>query len=229
MATNLDTGQCQRCGANLRLEDLYCANCGAPVPEQRPRSAAGKQDTAGPGPARRGRGAAPWSEPEPWAARQSWQERTSVPEPTWWEEPPSQRVSTRSGGNSLAAPPVPDSSRLWAAAAPLGIIAGAILSAGLLSFVIPLLVWQLRKGSDEFASDYGRESLNAMLSLVVYALIGVVIAIPLAIVTLGLGLIVLAFAAGVVGLVFLISLVMATIRALNCQPFRYPLMIRFFR
>ncbi len=229
MATNLDTGQCQRCGANLRLEDLYCANCGAPVPEQRPRSVAGKRDTAGPGPARRGRGAAPWSEPEPWAERPTWQERTSVPEPTWWEEPPSQRVPNRYGGSSLAASPVSDSSRLWAAAAPLGIIAGAILSAGLLSFVIPLLVWQLRKGSDEFASDYGRESLNAMLSLVVYALIGVVIAIPLAIVTLGVGLIVLAFAAGVVGLVFLVSLVMATIRALNSQPFRYPLMIRFFR
>ena len=232
MTTNLDTGQCQRCGANLRIEDLYCANCGAPVPEQSPRSSrAGHDARTTTGPARRSRGGAPWSEPEPWSERPSWQERTTVPEPTWWEEPPSQRAprSYGYGGSSLATPPVSDGSRLWAAAAPLGIVAGAVFSAGLLSFVIPLIIWQVRKGTDEFASAYGRESLNAMLSLVVYALIAVVIAIPLTIVTLGLGLIVMAFVAGVVGLVFLVSLVMATIRALNSQPFRYPLMIRFFR
>ncbi len=234
MTTSLDTEQCQRCGANLRLEDLYCANCGAPVPEYRPRSTpeprAAKPDGR---PVRRNRGAAPWSEPDAWTERPSWQERTSVPEPTWWEEPPSQRTLGRygrtSGGTDLATPPISDGSRLWAAAAPLGIIAGAVLSAGLLSFVIPLIIWQVRKGTDEFASGYGRESLNAMLSLVVYALIGLVIAIPLTIITLGLGLIVMAFAAGVVALVFLISLVLATIRALNSQPFRYPLMIRFFK
>lgn len=226
MATNLDTGRCQRCSANLRLEDLYCANCGAPVPEPSPRTATGKDDVTGSGSVRRGQPPAPWSEPEPWRGEGS---RT---DPAWWDEPPSQRTPKRySQGGFLPTAPrtVSDTSRLWAAAAPLGIIAGAIFSAGLLSFVIPLIVWQVRKGSDDFASGYGRESLNAMLSLVVYTLVALVIAIPLTIVTLGLGLIVLAFAAGVVGLVFLVSLVIATIRALNSQPFRYPLMIRFFR
>lgn len=225
MAINLDTEQCQRCGANLRIEDLYCANCGAPVPEHSPRSATGKRDGVSGvhGGARRARPAAPWSEPAPW------QDPAVGPDPAWWEEPPSQRRPRPYSGGNLASRPVSDTSRLWAAAAPLGIVAGAIFSAGLLSFAIPLLVWQVRKGNDPFAADYGRESLNAMLSLVVYGLVGLLVAVPLAIVTLGVGLILLAFAAGVVGLVFLVSLVIATIRALNSQPFRYPLMIRFFR
>ena len=226
MVTKLDTGQCQRCGASLRLEDLYCANCGAPVPEPSPRSSRVVRDTiATDGSTHRSPSGAPWTE------RPSRQERSTVPEPTWWEEPPSQRVPREYGQDrsSLTTPPVSDNSRLWAAAAPLGIVAGAVFSAGLLSFAIPLIIWQVRKGSDEFASAYGRESFNAMLSLAVYVLVAAVIAIPLTIVTLGLGLIVMAFVAGVVGLVFLVSLVMATIRALNSQPFRYPLMIRFFR
>lgn len=225
MAINLDTEQCQRCGAKLRIEDLYCANCGAPVPDQVPRSPAGKRDV-GPtdlGARRRSRPAAPWSEPTPW------QDSSAGQEPTWWEEPPSQRVLSRSESRDLATQPVSSTSRLWAAAAPLGIVAGAILSAGLLSFAIPLIIWQVRKGTDEFASDYGRESFNAMLSLVVYGLVALVIAIPIAVVTLGVGLLLLAFAAGVIGLVFVVSLVIATIRALNSQPFRYPLTIRFFR
>ena len=224
MATNLDNGRCQRCSASLRLEDLYCANCGAPVPEPGPRASTAKGDPAG---LRRGRAASPWSEPEPW------RDEGSRADPTWWEEPPSQRTPKRySQGGFLPTStdqPITDTSRLWAAAAPLGIIAGAVFSAGLLSFIIPLIIWQVRKGSDDFASGYGRESFNAMLSLVVYTLVAVVIAIPLAVVTLGVGLIALVGAAGVVGIVFLVSLVIATIRALNSQPFRYPLMIRFFR
>ncbi len=214
-AMKIDTQHCQHCNARLRIEDLFCANCGSPVPEQGPRS------TRSPG----GRRAAPWSEhavsSDPWSGAKT--------DPTWWEEPLSQRTPASYRSGDLQPAEVSPSSRLWAAAAPLGVILGGFMSAGLLSFVVPLMIWQLRKGTDPLAADHGREATNAILSLFVYALIAVIIAIPVTLVTLGIGLVVMLFAAGVVGVVFLVSLVLATIRALNNQPFRYPLMIRFFR
>lgn len=234
MSTALDRGICRSCGAPLRLEDLFCANCGAAVPDVEPRPRRRRVDVT---PAAR-----PWGEPgswgdpapgpdaPPWGDQRGWGDRAATPTPTWWAEPPSGRAPARYDSPYPATPvPVSDGSRFWAAAAPLGIVAGAIFSAGLLSFVIPLLVWQLRKGTDEFAAASGRESLNAMLSLVVYGLVGVVAAIPVTLATFGIGLIVMAFVAGVIGLVFLVSVLVAIVRALNSQPFRYPLMIRFFR
>ncbi|HEV2529601.1 MAG TPA: DUF4870 domain-containing protein [Thermomicrobiales bacterium] len=212
-AMKVDTQYCQHCGASLRIEDLFCANCGSPVPEHSPRS--GRDGT--------GRRAAPWSEPDAWAPAGGKQD------PTWWEEPLSQRSPIRYPSSELVQPEVSTASRLWAATAPMGIILGAFMSAGLLSFVVPLMIWQLRKGTDPFAAEHGREATNAVLSLFVYAIIGVIIAIPVTLVTLGVGLLVMFFAAGVIGLVFLVSLIVATIRALNSQPFRYPLMIRFFK
>ena len=212
-AMKLDTQHCQHCGARLRIEDLFCANCGSPVPEVGPRASRT-------GSRRR---------PAPWDESGAWDAPVGKQDPTWWEEPLSQRIPARSRSDALVQPEISTSSRLWAATAPMGIILGALMSAGLLSFVVPLLIWQLRKGTDPFAAEHGREAINAVLSLFTYAVIGVIIAIPVTLVTLGVGLLVMFFAAGVIGLVFLISLIVATIRALNSQPFRYPLMIRFFR
>lgn len=226
MVAKLDTEQCQRCGALLRLEDLYCANCGAPVPEPaasgRPRS---EQDSDGYGRRR----AAPWAEradpghePGP-----SWYASGPGSDPTWWEQPLSQRP-VRSYSAQPAYPRT-GSSRWWAAAAPLGIIAGALFSAGILSFVIPLLVWQIQRGKDDFAATYGRETFNALLSLVCYVIVAAITAVPLAILTVGIWIPII-LVAGIGGvLIFGLSLIIAAVRALNEQPFRYPLTIRFFR
>ena len=225
MVAKLDTEQCQRCGAPLRIEDLYCANCGAPVPEQ---SVSGPSRSGyGSGGSRRR--TAPWSErvdrrDEP---DTPWYAPGPGSDPTWWEQPLSQRPMR--SYSAQPAYPRTGSSRWWAAAAPLGIIAGAIFSAGILSFVIPLLVWQIQRGKDDFAATYGRETFNALLSLICYVIAAAITAVPLAILTLGIWVPIL-LVVGLGGvLVFGLSLVVAAVRALNEQPFRYPLTIRFFR
>ena len=226
MVAKIDTEQCQRCGAPLRLEDLYCANCGAPVPEH---AAAGRSRTGYEDDGPRRRRAAPWAErtdpghaPDP-----SWYASGPGSDPTWWEQPLSQRPRRSPAPQPAFAHS--GASRWWAAAAPLGIIAGAIFSAGILSFVIPLLVWQIQRGKDDFAATYGRETFNALLSLVCYVIVAAITAVPLAILTLGIWVpIILVVGIGGV-LVFGASLIVAAVRALNEQPFRYPLTIRFFR
>lgn len=218
----LDTEHCQRCGAPLRLEDLYCSNCGAPVPE--PSSRAAASSAAGP----RRRRSTPWAERiDDWdpKAGQGQASRPTYADPTWWEEPLSQRPM-RSYSTPSRLPP---DSRWWAAAAPLSVIVGALFSAGVLSLVCPILIWQIRKDRDEFSAAFGRETLNALLSFVLYIFVALITAIPLAILTIGIW-IPLLILVGIAGFAtFAISMILATVRALNEQPFRFPLTIRFFR
>ena len=88
-----------------------------------------------------------------------------------------------------------------------------------LAFVVPLVLWLVKRGESPFLDDHGREALNFHISLVVYILLS----IPL-ILALGFGLLLLCVA---IPLWSLILPGVAAYAASKGEYYRYPATIRF--
>mgnify|MGYP001409371851 CR=1 FL=1 len=85
--------------------------------------------------------------------------------------------------------------------------------------LVPLVMWLIKKDESEYLDDHGREALNFELSLLLYALL----LIPVAILTLGLGaLLYIPWAA-----LGLIGPIVGSVAANKGRYFRYPATIRF--
>jgi uncharacterized Tic20 family protein len=111
----------------------------------------------------------------------------------------------------------PADERTWATLAHL---AGLVVPFGW------LIIFLIYKDRSAFVRRHAAEASNFHLSLWIYEMVLLVIGIPLAIVTFGIGLIViipLLIVGGVGALVFAILAAMAANRG---QDFRYPLTIR---
>ncbi len=122
--------------------------------------------------------------------------------------PPPQGLAHPSG--------LPNEVRNWALAAHLSAFLGAWVA---LAFLGPLVVWLVKREDHPFVEMHAREALNFNLSVLLYFIVGVVLAFVL------IGFLLLA-ALGVIWLVFTI---IAAVRASNGEPYRYPLTIRLVR
>lgn len=105
-------------------------------------------------------------------------------------------------------PPNSDS-KGWAAAAHLVPLVG-------LSFIAPLVIWLIKKDEDAFVEYHAREALNFQISLLIYAIIGVVTIIII------IGIFILV-AVAIGGLVLMI---IGGVKAASGDMFRYPLTLR---
>jgi uncharacterized protein len=142
------------------------------------------------------------------------------------------------GANAPPPPPpvrphpsgVPSESRGWAIGAHLSGLAIGLLTGATLSFLGPLVIWLMRKDEDVYVDHHAKEALNFHLTVLVALIGSVILAIPaiiIGILTLGVGLVLLA---GVVvgAIVFwLIVPILAAVKASNGEGYRYPLTIRF--
>ena len=114
--------------------------------------------------------------------------------------------------------------RTWALVAQIGTLVAAYVALGFLAPLIVLLV----KGDDSpFVRRHAVESLNFQISLLIYSLVGGVLGFLFAVLTVGLGLIVLVPLVIVLAIVVLALIIIATVRASNGEDYRYPLTIRF--
>lgn len=84
----------------------------------------------------------------------------------------------------------------------------------------PLIVWLIKKDEMAYVNDQGKESLNFQISMSIYALI----CIPLVCLA-GLG----AILAGIVAIVDLVFIIIASIESNKGKPYRYPLTIRLIK
>ena len=99
--------------------------------------------------------------------------------------------------------------------------------AGLCAFVLPfvgnvvgpLILWQIKKDEYPFVGEQGKEAVNFQISMTIYGLISVV----LSFVCIGF------FLLAAVGVVDLVFLLIAAVKANNGQHYRYPLTIRFIK
>ena len=134
-----------------------------------------------------------------------------------------------------------DSGRGLAASAHIAAVVAALLtswSAGVAGALAALVVWLLVRDSSRFAAEHAKEALNFNLSMVFYALAGVALTVLLlgaTLFTLGIGIIVtlpagiaLLAIAGMIATMWLVCSVIAAIKALNGETYRYPLTIRLF-
>lgn len=112
--------------------------------------------------------------------------------------------------------------RRLAALAHAGGPLGLLLSAGLLGFVIPLAVWIAKRDTSSFVEDQGREALNFQITLLLLHVAGWLFVL----LTLGLGFLVVLPAFLVLWVVELVLGILAAVRALDGERYRYPLALR---
>lgn len=111
---------------------------------------------------------------------------------------------------------LPNEVRNWALAAHLSAFLGAWVA---LAFLGPLVVWLVKRDDHPFVETHAREALNFNLTVLLYFVVGVVLAFVL------IGFLLLA----ALGVMWLVFTTIAAVRASNGQPYRYPLTIRLVR
>jgi uncharacterized Tic20 family protein len=112
--------------------------------------------------------------------------------------------------------------RTWAMFAHLSGPIGTLASAGLLGFLVPLVVYLARRHDSEFASDQAREALNWQITLALLH-IGGVLAILL---TIGIGALIVLPLFFVLWILELVLGVVAGLQAYEGHRYRYPFALR---
>ncbi|WP_306643828.1 DUF4870 domain-containing protein [Sanyastnella coralliicola] len=85
------------------------------------------------------------------------------------------------------------------------------------AWIVPLVIWLVKKDESDFIARHAKESLNFQISVMIY----MVVCIILAVIVIG---VFLAIALGIAAFVFVI---LATIAASGGKDYKYPMTIRF--
>ena len=107
----------------------------------------------------------------------------------------------------------PDERNLALIAHP-GTLAGYFVGFG--HILVPLVIWLLKKDESEFVRENALESLNFQISMTIWAMISGVLTFVL----IGIPMLF------VLGIVAIVCIILATIKASNGETYRYPLTIR---
>ena len=110
--------------------------------------------------------------------------------------------------------------RMWAMFCHLGGLAGLVpIIPAFGSIIVPLVIWQIKKNEFPFVDEQGKEAVNFQISMLIYS----IICIPLVFICIG---VILLVAIGIIDIVFLL---IAAIKANNGEHYRYPICIRFIK
>jgi uncharacterized protein len=113
--------------------------------------------------------------------------------------------------------PLTNDDRLWAMLCHLGGFAFFIIPV-VGAFLVPLVIWIVKKNESVYVDVHGREALNFQLSCLIY---GVICGL-LTLVIIGI------FLAMLLGLFWVVMIIVASIKSYDGHMYRYPLTIRFF-
>ncbi len=124
---------------------------------------------------------------------------------------------------NVQSPPPPvqglnDEARKWAMLTHLSALVG-LLGNGIGFLLAPLILWLVKKDSDPFIDDQGKEAVNFQLTMFIAALIAIVLSFVL----IGIPLLI------VIGLMAVIFPIIAAVKANEGEYYRYPLTIRFIK
>ena len=105
--------------------------------------------------------------------------------------------------------------RTWALASHIGCVVGAMVA---MAFLVPLIIMLVKGNESAFVRAHAVESLNFQLSMLIWGIVGGIL-----ILAAGLGFLVLA----VLAVVWIVTVILATMRASEGTTYRYPITIRF--
>lgn len=99
----------------------------------------------------------------------------------------------------------------------LSLLAHLVIS--VFAIAIPIIMWQVKKEESSFLDDHGREALNFQITLVIYT----ICLVPIAVCTLGVGAVL------ILGIYILaiIGMIQASTAANRGEFYRYPMTMRF--
>jgi uncharacterized protein len=134
---------------------------------------------------------------------------------------------------STAPPPPPagpsDEEKRWALFAHLSTLVGGLLTSGWLFslgfFIGPLIIWLVKKDSMPFVADQAKEALNFGITVTLACFV----LMMLTIMTLGIGALVTVPTLLVIGIVALVLVIIATVKASEGVAYRYPVAIRLVK
>jgi len=115
--------------------------------------------------------------------------------------------------------------RMWAMFCHLAGLAGLLpILPAIGSVITPLIIWQIKKDDYPFVDEQGKEAVNFQISMILYGLIG-----SIACLITCVGAVLIPVVVCVVGIVDLVFLLIAAVKANNGEHYRYPLTIRFIK
>ena len=117
----------------------------------------------------------------------------------------------------------PDDERTWAGAAHWSALVGAAVA---LAFLGPLVVLMAKGNQSPWVRRNAVESLNFQLSMLIYGFVGTILGVVVAVVTLGIGLLLLVPLALAFAAVWIVCTIIAAVKANSGEEYRYPLTIR---
>jgi uncharacterized Tic20 family protein len=132
------------------------------------------------------------------------------------------RTTTGPDDSYIETEPTSDE-KTWAMLAHLSGFLGYLVVIPFASIIGPLVVWLLKKDASTFVDEHGKESINFQITMsifyaitwvLLFSIIFTLIAIPLF---------------GLLGVWIVVLVIVAAIKAVNGEDFRYPLTIRLLR
>lgn len=116
--------------------------------------------------------------------------------------------------------------RTYATLLHLSLIAHMVLP--YIAIVLPIVMWNMKKKESAYIDDHGREALNFQISLLIYSIVLPIIAIPIGLLLLGVGILATVPIAAIFPYVLgLVGLIMGSMAANRGEMYRYPMTIRF--
>lgn len=110
-----------------------------------------------------------------------------------------------------------ESERNWAMLCHLSAFAGYFFPFG--GIIGPLICWLVKKDESAWVNENGKSSLNFQLSILLY----MVLAAPLILIIIGVPIIVF------LGILEIICIILASVKAAKGERFRYPISIPFIQ
>ena len=132
---------------------------------------------------------------------------------------PLNQYASQSGRNPYAQAPDGDD-RLWAMLAHLSAPIAAIVSAGWLTFLGPLIVWLVKKDSSPFVRNAAAGAFNFSLTMAIFSVVGWILNFTVVLAIIGIPMVIL----GALGAIVLG--VYGAVKAWNGVPYSYPWQFR---
>ena len=97
------------------------------------------------------------------------------------------------------------------------------------NIIAPLILWSAKKNESAFVDQHGKAAVNFQLSILFYTFLLVILFVPIAIFTLGLGIILIAVAIIPAIILIIVLIISASISASKGEHYEYPFTIEFIK